>query len=97
MRKVPTVGKEQTKKETFQIVEPGATNVLLVGDFTDWNHNPIPLKRQKDGVWKAIVALEPGSHEYRFLVDGQWRDDGQCDARRPNPFGGENCVRDVAA
>lgn len=91
------MGKEQTKKETFQIVEPGATNVLLVGDFTDWDNNPIPLKRQKDGVWKATVPLQPGPHEYRFLVDGQWRDDGDCNSRRPNPFGGENCVRDVAA
>jgi len=90
------VGKEQTKKETFQFSEPDANNVLLVGDFTQWDQQPIALKRQKDGVWKATVALEPGTHEYRFLVDGQWRDDMQCCERRANPFGGQNCIRDVS-
>ena len=83
------------KKETFQILDPTANQVVLVGDFTAWDQNPIPLKRQKDGVWKAVVPLAPGLHEYRFVVDGQWRDDSQCPVRRSNPFGGENCVREV--
>ena len=90
------MGKELAKKETFQLSEPGASNVLLVGDFTEWDQRPIPLKRQKDGVWKTTVTLEPGDYEYRFLVDGQWRDDTECGARRENPYGGANCVRDVS-
>ena len=85
----------QKKKETFQILEPHANNVELVGDFTAWVEHPIPLKRQKDGIWKVVVPLAPGQHEYRFVVDGQWRDDSQCSFRRANPFGGENCVREV--
>lgn len=91
-----TVVKALKKKETFQLIEPDATEVFLVGDFTDWEADPIILKRQKDGIWKTIVELEPGQHEYRFLVDGQWCDDTKCPHRRSNPFGGENCVRDVA-
>ena len=87
---------ELKKRETFQIMDPQATTVVLVGDFTAWQENPIPLRRQKDGIWRATVPLEPGAHEYRFVVDGQWRDDLQCHVRRPNPFGGENCVREVA-
>jgi 1,4-alpha-glucan branching enzyme len=90
------VTKEPTKKETFQLVEPNAEEVLLVGDFTEWDQNPILLKRQKDGIWKTTVALEPGEHEYRFLVDGQWRNDVKCAGRKTNTFGGENCVRNVA-
>ncbi len=39
--------------------------------------------------------LEPGTHEYRFKVDGQWRDDEECAQRRPNEFGAQNCVREV--
>lgn len=84
------------RKETFEMVEPTAGSVLLVGDFTGWQDRPIELKRQKDGVWRATVALDPGPHEYRFVVDGQWRDDTRCASHAPNPFGGENCVRDVA-
>lgn len=84
------------RKETFECVEPTASLVQLVGDFTAWEEQPIELQRQKDGIWRATIALEPGSHEYRFVVDGQWRDDTRCMHRRGNAFGSENCVRDVA-
>jgi 1,4-alpha-glucan branching enzyme len=87
---------KEKKRETFELVEPNASTVVLVGDFTAWEQNPIPLKKQKDGVWRAAVPLDPGNHEYRFLVDGQWRDDDTCCTRKPNPFGGQNCVREVA-
>ena len=90
------MAKALKKKETFQLIDPDASDVLLVGDFTNWESSPINLKRQKDGIWKATIELDPGPHEYRFLVDGEWRDDSRCDLRKPNPFGGENCVRDVA-
>ena len=84
------------RKETFELVEPTAGSVQLVGDFTEWGQSPIDLRRQKDGVWRATVALDPGPHEYRFMVDGEWRDDSQCPNRRNNGLGSENCVRDVA-
>lgn len=89
------MAKALSKKETFSFFEPGAMEVKLVGDFTGWEQNPIDLKRQKDGAWKATVPLEPGPHEYRYLVDGQWRDDPQCQSRRANPYGQANCVREV--
>lgn len=90
------MAKELIKKETFQLIDPKAEEVLLLGDFTNWEENPILLKRQNDGIWKTTVPLTPGTHEYRFIVDGDWRDDAKCTARKPNPFGGENCVRTVA-
>jgi 1,4-alpha-glucan branching enzyme len=83
------------KKETFSLVAPEASRVLLAGDFTGWEENPVGLKKQKDGTWKATITLEAGPHEYRFIVDGQWRDDDQCGLRRSNPFGATNCVREV--
>lgn len=85
------------KKETFQLIEPNAEEVLLVGDFTDWELEPILLRHERDGIWKVTVPLEPGVHEYRFIVDGQWRDDIKCPARRANGFGTENCLREVRA
>jgi len=36
--------------------------------------------------------LTPGRYEYRFLVDGQWRNDPECAECVANPFGSENCV-----
>jgi len=91
-----TVSKELMKKETFQLIEPTAEEVLLLGDFTNWEEDPILLKHERDGIWKVVVPLEPGNYEYRFIVDGDWRDDTKCVQRRTNPFGTTNCVREVA-
>ena len=84
------------KTEMFQIEAPDAADVALVGDFTDWQKNPVLMKRQKNGTWRASVRLEPGEHEYRFLVDGEWCNDTSCRLSRPNPFGASNSVRQVA-
>ena len=83
------------KKESFTYFAPTASNVLLAGDFTEWEQHPIHLKKQPDGSWKATIPLDLGPHEYRFLVDGQWRDDEACATRKPNAFGAQNCVREV--
>jgi 1,4-alpha-glucan branching enzyme len=84
-----------TKIQTFSLTDRNATSVMLVGDFTQWQKNPIPLKRGDDGVWSTIIALGPGTHRYRFLVDGEWRDDPECILRVQNPYGSEDSVRQV--
>ena len=88
--------KSKRSKQTFSFKAPAAISVQLVGDFTHWQEEPLSLTKDPDGVWRAAVELKPGNHHYRFLVDGQWRDDPECTLRVPNPFGGENSVRVVA-
>jgi len=83
------------KKQEFRFTSPTAMTVQLVGDFTSWGKGPLGLSKGKDGVWRIAVDLEPGLHRYRFLVDGEWRDDPECSLRVPNPFGSENAVREV--
>ncbi len=90
-----TQEKAAKKKQTFSYNAPTALSVMLVGDFTQWQENPIPLKKQKSGVWKTSVSLAPGAYHYRFLVDGQWCDDPECTLRVPNPYGEHNSVRNV--
>jgi hypothetical protein len=41
------------------------------------------------------LLLSPGEYEYRFLVDGQWKDDPMAKRYVGNPFGGFNCVLEV--
>ncbi len=84
------------KRQTFSLEQPSATNVQLVGDFSGWEKKPIELKKQKNGLWKTTLSLEPGTYQYRFVVDGRWQDDPACPARVPNPFGEMNCVREVS-
>lgn len=85
----PKVAKQ---KINFSFHAPSAESVLLAGDFTGWDQAPVALKKDKAGAWKKTISLPPGEYEYRLLVDGQWKDDPQCSRRKPNQFGGENCV-----
>jgi 1,4-alpha-glucan branching enzyme len=85
-----------TSPQTFAFSAPGAMSVQLVGDFTHWQERPISMQKGPDGVWRVTVDLPPGTYHYRFLVDGEWRDDPECALRVPNPFGTYNAVRQVA-
>jgi 1,4-alpha-glucan branching enzyme len=83
------------KRQNFSFSAPEAMNVVLVGDFTRWQQQPVPLKKGAGGVWRASVELSPGAHHYRFIVDGQWCDDPDCPLRVPNPYGSQDSVRQV--
>lgn len=81
------------RKHNFELNAPDAAHVMLVGDFTNWEESPIPMKRKgKNGIWEASLKLAPGNYGYRFLVDNQWADDPTCPMHVPNPFGGQNAV-----
>ena len=85
----------RTKQHTITLEAPGAMSVAVTGSFCGWEPAGRPLKRDGNGVWKARLALPPGEYEYRFLVDDRWANDPGCPERVPNPFGSENCVRNV--
>ncbi len=83
-------------KRQFVYHNPEASQVLLAGGFTGWEQHAIPMKRAPSGEWRATVTLSPGRHEYRFIVDGQWVEDQQCEERALNPYGTTNSVCTVA-
>lgn len=83
------------RAQAFSFRAPEAISVQLVGDFTHWQEHPISLRKDPSGTWNISVDLNPGTHHYRFLVDGEWRDDPECKVRVPNPFGGQNMARRV--
>lgn len=74
---------------------PEAQSVVVAGSFSDWQTDQYVLKRNEEGTWQRRLTVEPGTYEYRFIVDGQWHDDPQCAERIPNVFGTENCVLHV--
>jgi 1,4-alpha-glucan branching enzyme len=89
------VSNNQTCKVTF--ILPSAINAdcaCIVGDFTNWNQEQVPMKRLKDGTWKAEVSLDAGrEYQYRYLVNGnEWHNDWEADKYAVHPFGGENSV-----
>jgi 1,4-alpha-glucan branching enzyme len=83
------------KDQQFSFRAPGALSVQLLGDFTHWEKQPVHLKKESGGIWRASVRLEPGIYHYRFVVDGEWHDDPDCILRVANPFGSENMIREV--
>jgi len=90
------------KKVTFTLgaeVVGDATTALLLGEFNNWDaNNGITLKKQKDGSLKATADLQPGSYQYRYLLnDGRWVNDASADNYVPaNGFAAENCVITIA-
>jgi len=84
------------RSQTFSFAAPTAMRVQSVGDFTQWQQKPVSMQKDEDGIWRTTVALDPGTHHYQFLVDGQWREDPECALHVPNPYGGRDAVRQVA-
>jgi chromosome partitioning protein len=80
----------------FTLHAPAATDVIVTGEFTDWSRHGVALSRDpEDGLWKAVVDIEPGEYEYRFIVDGVWiRDPHNRDYIR-NEFGQENSLLSI--
>jgi hypothetical protein len=52
--------------------EVPAKSVALVGMFTDWKERPLAMTGPDAlGNYSTTIALDPGSHEYKFLIDGE--------------------------
>merc|ERR1711998_637763 len=52
----------------------GGNEVLLTGSFSNWRESVV-LRRDGDEM-TAVLRLAPGSYDYQFIVDNQWRYDG---------------------
>ncbi|MBL8762764.1 MAG: hypothetical protein JNM07_00665 [Phycisphaerae bacterium] len=55
----------------FQVFLPHAGRVEVVGDFTDWQRQPLKLERHGPGWWTAATRVPPGDHVFSYLVDGR--------------------------
>lgn len=84
--------KSPKKKATFTLRAPEATEVFVAGSFNQWDPTVNPLERDEEGMWACTLLLEPGEHEYRFVVDTVWWDDPLNLVRRQTEFGCENCI-----
>ena len=70
-----------------------ARSVALCGSFNDWAPVADPMTQQTDGTWTITKKLKPGSHTYKFLVDGsQWKPDEANAATGDDGFGGKNSI-----
>ena len=84
--------KIKRQKITFSFESSDAKEVILMGDFNNWNPKKHPMKKDDNGKWTKAVLLPPGQYEYKFMVDGQWKEDPQNDRICSNKFGSYNTV-----
>lgn len=70
-----------------------ADRIFLVGDFNHWDEKSIPMRQDRDGVWRATVDLMVGQHyQFRYMVDGQWKTDYHADGFAQGHYGADNSV-----
>lgn len=72
--------------------DSGAHKVSVAGSFNDWQPNKLDLIPTGNGNWARELVLAPGTYEYRFVVDGDWKGDPAAKRSVPNPFGTTNAV-----
>ncbi|KAK9839636.1 hypothetical protein WJX81_002159 [Elliptochloris bilobata] len=68
----------------------GGQMVHLCGSFTRWVETvPMAAVDGSPGVYSVVVHLPPGYHQYKFIVDGEWRHD-ETQPFMPDPLGNVN-------
>ena len=90
MSRIKSSPKKGRRKVIFSLESPDAKEVILMGDFNQWNPKKHPMKKDNNGVWNKTTMLFPGTYEYRFMVDGQWINDPKNKQTRVNRFGTNN-------
>jgi 1,4-alpha-glucan branching enzyme len=80
----------------FEFTDPKAVSVCLAGCFNHWQPETKPLHSSGVGNWWKETSLAPGTYQYLFVVDGEWRPDPHASETVANPFGGRNSVLQVA-
>lgn len=66
-----------------------AHQVNLAGSFNNWNDADYTLEK-KDWGWARDCYIRPGTHAYKYVVDGEWFLDPGNDVIREDGYGNQN-------
>ena len=87
---------KKMKKVSFVLATEPGCDVFVAGSFNNWDPAQHRLRDNPDnGVYKIALPLPPGRHEYKFVVNGEWRLDPSCPDWLPNDMGTLNSVVSV--
>jgi 1,4-alpha-glucan branching enzyme len=87
---VPQTQLTETGDALFVCTHTGG-EVYIAGDFNEWNPKSHRMLK-REGIFQRKLKLTPGTHEYKFIVDGEWQTDPTATEQRPNDFGSMNSV-----
>jgi 1,4-alpha-glucan branching enzyme len=87
-------GTSTTKKSVmFTLNALSGLDVSVAGSFNNWT--PQAMTKGPYNLWRLTVQLAPGTYEYRFLVDTDWREDPNNPRKARNDDGGFNSICEV--
>lgn len=80
---------------TFAYADPTAKSVFVAGEFNEWSATANPMQKDPSGAWTATIPLKPGKYQYKFVVDGNWKQDPANPDGTDDTYGGKNSVKSV--
>ncbi|MEW5693826.1 MAG: glycogen-binding domain-containing protein [Candidatus Hydrogenedentota bacterium] len=80
---------------TLQYNNPQAKKVYVAGDWNNWSPDADLMTKNSQGLWEIDLDLMPGEYQYKFVVDGEWKQDPSNPLSADDGFGGKNSVLKV--
>lgn len=81
------------KRVGFEVTTEPGSDVFVAGSFNRWNPTQYRMKDNPgSGHCKTTLVIPAGRHEYKFVINGEWRVDPNCPDRVPNAAGSMNSV-----
>ncbi len=84
-------------KVTFTVPAKEAKQVVIAGDFNDWNPEEYQLRKLKNGTFKGTLTLpKEQSFQFKYIIDGQWTNETEADRLQWNDYAAsENSVLEL--
>jgi len=79
----------------FTYADATAKSVFVAGEFNQWSAIANPMQKDASGTWTAAIPLKPGKYQYKFVVDGNWKQDAANADAADDTYGGKNSVKTV--
>ena len=81
---------------TFFYGNPRASEVLLAGDFTNWQDGALPMEKGDKGFSLTKTFKASDVLTYKFISDGNWTTDLRAPEFVDDGFGGKNSRAEIA-
>lgn len=67
----PDEEEEVMVKTEFVWADGAENDVKLSGSWNGWM--PVQMYHEGGGMWSVVTPVPTGTHEFKFVVDGEWR------------------------
>jgi len=86
----------EAREVIVRFKDENAGDVRIAGDFNGWvpdrGVRSLIASEGEARVWTKVLKLTPGTYQYRYVVDGEWREDPSNPQSVPGPAGQPNSL-----